>query len=115
MKTILNPKLAQEKIKILEYSSSQDDLEADESPNVKKVKSKKQDSLMVNSSLVKNKVSKELEYIKEKESLSPQQVHTMKYHSVMLESCTGKGKIAKPSIQCNFEGVESPNFPVTVT
>ena len=30
----------------------------------------------------------------------------------MLESCTGKGQIAEPSIQCNFEGVESPNVPV---
>ena len=39
----------------------------------------------------------------------------MKYHSVMLESCTGKGKIAEPSIECNFEGVESPDIPVTVT
>ena len=32
----------------------------------------------------------------------------------MLESCTGKGKNAEPSIQCNFEGVESPNILVTV-
>ena len=38
----------------------------------------------------------------------------MKYHSVMLESCTGKGKIADPSIQCHFEGAESPDIPVTV-
>ena len=30
----------------------------------------------------------------------------------MLESSIGKGKIAKPSIQCNFEGVKSPNVPV---
>ena len=29
----------------------------------------------------------------------------------MLESCTGKGKIAEPSIQCNFEDVKSPNVP----
>ena len=36
-----NPKLAQEKITILEDSSSQEDLEEDESPNVKKVKSNK--------------------------------------------------------------------------
>ena len=39
----------------------------------------------------------------------------MKNHSVMLESCIGKGKIVEPSIQSNFEGVESPNIAVTVT
>ena len=39
----------------------------------------------------------------------------MKYHLVMLESCIGKGKITEPSIQCNFEGVESLDIPVTVT
>ena len=76
--------------------------------------SKKQDSLIVNSSSVKDKVSEQLGDIKEKESLSPRQVHTMKHHSVMLESCTGKEKIADPSIQCNFEGVESLDIPVTM-
>ena len=39
----------------------------------------------------------------------------MKYHSVMLESCTKKGKIAEPSIQCNSEGVDSLDIPVTMT
>ena len=53
---------------------------------------------MVNSSSVKSKVSEQLEDIKKKESLSPQQVHTMKHHSMMLESCIGKGKIAESSI-----------------
>ena len=33
----------------------------------------------------------------------------------MLASCTGEGKTTEPSIQCNFEGVESPDIPVTVT
>ena len=77
--------------------------------------SKKHDSLIVNSSSVKNKVLEQLEDIGKKESLGPQQVYTRKYHSVMLESCTEKGKIAEPSIQCNFEGAESPDIPVTVT
>ena len=56
MKKLLNPKLAQEKITISEDFSSQEDFEEDESLNVKKVKSKKHDSLMVNSSSIKNKV-----------------------------------------------------------
>ena len=50
MKKILNPKLTQEKIIVLE------DLEEDESLNVKKFKSKKWDSLMVDSSPLKKKV-----------------------------------------------------------
>ena len=39
----------------------------------------------------------------------------MKHHSVMLATCTGEGKIAQPSIQCNFEGAESLDIPVTMT
>ena len=33
----------------------------------------------------------------------------------MLESCTRKGKIVEPSIQCNFECVEPPYIPIIVT
>ena len=66
MKIKLNPKLAQEKITILEDSSSQEYLEEDESPNVKKVKSKKQDSLMVNSSSVQIKIPEQFEDFKKK-------------------------------------------------
>ena len=111
MKKLLNPKLAQENITISE-DSSQEDFEEDESLSTKKVKSKKHDSLIVDSSPIKNKVIEQLEDIGRKESLIPQQVYTRKYHSVMLESCTGKGKIAEPSIQCNFEGVKSLDVPV---
>ena len=57
MKKLLNPKLSQGKITILENSSSQEDVEEDKILDVKKVMSKKHDSLIVNSSLVKNKFS----------------------------------------------------------
>ena len=63
MKKKLNPKLAQEKITISEDSSSQEDFEEDEILNAKKVKSKKWDSLMVDSSPVKKKVPEQLEDI----------------------------------------------------
>ena len=66
MKNILNPKLAQEKITILEDSSSQEDLEEDESLNARKVKGKKQASLMANSALAKIKISEHLEYVQRK-------------------------------------------------
>ena len=92
MKKLLNPKLAQEKITILE------DLEEDESLNVKKVKIRKQDSLMVNSSSVQIKILEHLEDFKKKENLSPQQDDSMKHCSLMLAACIGKGKIAEPSI-----------------
>ena len=71
MNFFLNPKVSQGKITILEDSSCQKDFEKDECLNIKKVNSKKQDALIVNSSSVKNKVSEQLEGIKEKESLSP--------------------------------------------
>ena len=66
MKNILNPKLAQEKITILEHSSSQEYLEEDESLNVRKVKGKKQASLMANSASTTIKISEELQYVKGK-------------------------------------------------
>ena len=68
--------------------------------------------MIVDSSPVKNKVLEQLEDIGKKESLIPWQFYNRKYNSVMLEACTVKGKIAKPSIQCNFEGVKSPDIPV---
>ena len=67
---------------------------------------------MVYSSPVKKKVLEQLEDIEKNESLNPQQVYNRKNHSVMLESCTCKEKITVPSIQCNFEGVKSPDVPV---
>ena len=70
--------------------------------------------MIVDSSPVKNKVPEQLKDIGKKESLSLQEVYIRNYHSVMLESFTGKGKIAEPSIQCNFEGVRSPNVPVVI-
>ena len=70
--------------------------------------------MIVDSSPVKNKVPEQLEYIGRKESFSHQQVYTRKYLSMLLESCTRKGKIVEPSIQCNFEGVKSPNVPVAI-
>ena len=50
--------------------------------------------------------------MEKKESLSPQQAHTRKHHSVMLESSTSKKKIAEQSMDCNTEGVGSLEIPV---
>ena len=48
MKKLLKPKLAQEKITVIEDSSSQEELEEDESLNEKEVKGKRQVPLKVN-------------------------------------------------------------------
>ena len=58
MKRILNPRLMKDKITDIEDSSSQEEVEINE-------------------------------------SLNPQQAHTRKHHSMMLESSTSKKKIAE--------------------
>ena len=62
MKKILNPKLAKEKITIIEDSSSQEDLEEDEGLNSQQVDSKKEYSLILESSPGKDKVAKQSKY-----------------------------------------------------
>ena len=57
MKNLLNPKLAQEKITIVEDSSSQEELEEDEKLNDRKINDKKQVSLKVNSASTEIKIS----------------------------------------------------------
>ena len=66
MKKVLNPKLAQEKITIVEDSSSQEDLEEQERRNDRKVKGKKHVSLKVNSALTEIKISEQLEDVQRK-------------------------------------------------
>ena len=55
MKKILNPKLAKDKITVIEDSSSQEDLEEDEGLNSQQVDSKKEYSLILVSSPRKDK------------------------------------------------------------
>ena len=56
MKRILNPRLMKDKITEIEDSSSREDLEEDEDLNSQQVDSKKEDSLTVKLSSVKNRV-----------------------------------------------------------
>ena len=57
MKKLLNTKLAQEKITVIEDSSSQEELEEDESLNVREIKGKKQVPLKDNSVSNETKIS----------------------------------------------------------
>ena len=60
MKKLLNPKLAKEKIIVIDSkdSSSQEDLKEDEDLNFEQVGSKREDSMIVKPSLVKYIVEK---------------------------------------------------------
>ena len=66
MKNLVNPKLAQEKITIVEDSSFLEELEEDESLNDRKVKGKKHVSLKVNSASTEIKISYQLEDVQRK-------------------------------------------------
>ena len=57
MKKLLNPKLAQNKITMIEDSSSQEELEENEGLNVKEMQGKKRVILEDKSSLTETKIS----------------------------------------------------------
>ena len=62
MKKLLNPKLAKEKITVIEDSSSREDLKEDVDLNFEQVDSKREDSVTVKSSLVKYIVEEQSKY-----------------------------------------------------
>ena len=72
MKNILNPKLAQYEITIVEDSSSHEELEEDEILNDRKVKGKKQVPLKVISASTEIKISEQLKDVQRKVNLSHQ-------------------------------------------
>ena len=78
MKKMLNPKLAQEKITVIEDSSSQEELEEDEILSDREVKDKKQVPLKVNSTSTGIKISELLKDVRRKENFSHQQDDLMK-------------------------------------
>ena len=114
MKRLLNPKLAQEKITIVEDSSSQEELEEDANLNDRKIKGKEQVSLKVNSPSTKTKISENLKDVQRKANISYQQDDLMKQQSMMTTLYADEEKIAKPSTQCNFKGDESRGVPMTM-
>ena len=63
MKKILNPKLAQKNITVIEESSSQEDLEENEGLNVKELKGKKQVISEDKLSLTETKISEMLKEV----------------------------------------------------
>ena len=66
MKKLLKPKLAQEKITVIEDSSSQEELEENEDSNVKEMKGKKQVILEDKSALTETRISEMLKEVQRK-------------------------------------------------
>ena len=115
MKNLLNPKLAQKKITVIEDSSSQEELEENEGLDVKEMKGKKQVISKDKSALTETKISEMLKEVRRKVVLDHHQDDSMKQYSIMTSFCVEKEKIAEPSAQCSFEVNESPRVPVTMT
>ena len=115
LKKLLNPKLAQEKITVIEDSSSQEELEEDEGLDAKEMEGKKQITLKDKSALTETKISKLLKEVRKKVALDHHQDDLMKQHSVMTTFCAEEEQIAEPLAQCSFEVNESPRVPVTMT
>ena len=114
MKKLLNPKLAQEEITVIEDSSSQEELEEYESLNVREIKGKKQVPLKDKSASTGTKISELLKQVQRKVKLSHHQDGLVKQQSVMTGLCADEERIAEPSTKCSFEGNESPGVPVTM-
>ena len=72
---------------------------------------------ILNPRLMKEKITVIEDYssqedMDEEESISPQQFHIKKEHSVILESSIGRYKVAEQSIDFSSERVRSPEVPV---
>ena len=87
MKKLLNPKLAQKKITVIEDSSSKEESEEDEGLDVKQMKGKKQVTLKDKSALTETKISELLKEVQRKVTLGRHQDDLMKQHSVMTSFC----------------------------
>ena len=114
MKKLLNPKLAQEEIIVIEDSYSQEELEEDESLNVREIKGKKQVPLKDKSASTRTKISDLLKEVRRKVKLSHHQDDLVKQQSLMTGLCADEERIAEPSAQSSFKGNESPRIPVAM-
>ena len=115
MKKMLNPKLAQKKITVIEDSSSQEELEENEDLNVKEMKGKKQIISEDKLAFIETKISEIFKEVWKKVILDHHQDDSKKQHSIITSFCAKKEKVAEPSAQCSFEVNESPRAPVAMT
>ena len=114
MKILLNPKLAQKKITVIEDSSSQEELEDNEDLNVKDMKGKKLIILEDKLAVTETKISEIFKEVRKKVILDHHQDDSNKQHSVISSLCAKKGRVAEPSTQCSVEVNEYSGVPVAM-
>ena len=115
MKKLLNPKLAQKKITVIEDSSSQEELEDNEDLNEKEMKDKKQIISENKLAFTETKISKIFKEVQKKVILDQQQDDLKKQHSAISIFCAQKGRVVEQSTQCSVEVKEYSEVPLAMT
>ena len=95
MKKLLNPKLAQKKITVIEDSSSQEELEDNEELDVKEMKGKKQIISEDKLAFTETKISDIFKEVQKKVILDQHQDDLKKQHLVVSRFCANKGRVAE--------------------
>ena len=108
MKKLLNPKLAEKKITVIEDSSSQEELEENEYQNKEIVKGKKQIVLENKPVFTKTNISEIFKEVRKKIILDQHQ-------NDLKSSCVKKGEVAEKSFQCSIEAKQYSEITVTMT
>ena len=99
MKKLLNTKLDENKVTLIQYSSSQEKLEDSEDENQNVMKGKKQIVSEDKPVFTDTKISEIFMEVRDKMILEQQQ-------NVLRSSCIEKGEVAEKSAQCSIEAEE---------
>ena len=108
MKKLLNPKLVEKKITVIEDFSSQEVLEDNEDQNKKVMKGKKQIVSENKPVFTETKISEIFKEVRKKMILDQHQ-------NDLKSSCVEKGEIAEQSVQCSINVKEYSEIPMTLT
>ena len=103
MKILLNPKLDQKKITVIEDSSSQEELEDNEYQNEKEMKGKKKIISENKLAFTETKISEIFEEVRKKVILDHHQDDLKKQHSVISSFCAENRRVIEQSTQCSVE------------
>ena len=107
MNKLLNPKLVENNITVIEDSSSQEKLEDNEDENKKVMKGKKQIVSEDKPVFTDTKISKIFMEVREKMILEQHQNDSK-------SSCIEKREVSKISVQCSIKAEEYSEIPVTL-
>ena len=107
MKKLLNPKLVEKKITVIEDSSSQEELEDYEGQNKEVMKGKKQIVSENKPVFTETKISEIFKEVGKKMILDQHQ-------NDLKSSCVEKGEVAEQSVQCSIKAKEYSEILVTL-